>query len=461
MSQKYEVPSEPFQLITQRFRPGGIGRHISWLLLQAAAETGTMTLATLLAARMFGPVSWGQLGILLAGVQLVSTIGDGFFPTIIRFVSEARAKGNPDAPHIGWRCMWISVGTLLLISAILAGAALAVFSSQVTALWVGLAMLLAVSRGWRASFDGIYRGMQYFRTPAVAGSVCVAATAGGILYFAAHGYRVSAYLGVMLVGMVANCLWLAVAYHGRYGRADARKASAASAMQSDQAGEAVDGGSAPNLDSGDYTARAYLKYSLPLALRGIWTFLFLKINIWMLGAMASEYDAGQFRLTDQFLTIPSLLLSSLLLAVAPRIVAAQVGGKYSLELLLSRVYGLVLVLTIPLALFFWFNEPIITWLFPDFAPASRMLTYFAPAMVVMGLGFAASIVPVQAGKPGLALGITVVSGIANVLMAYIGFKVGGVYGMAIGTAIVHFLTYALGVVVTHWAFGLRFRVRFS
>lgn len=423
--------------LSSRFRPGGIGRNISWLLLHSGIEAATMTVASLLAARWFGPASLGQLAILLAGVQLVTYLGDGFFPTIIKYVSEAKARDNSGAALLGWRFAGTSVGVLILAAVVMGFVSFAFFQSQLTITLVLLAVALAVARGWRAVLDGCYRGMQEFRIPAVIGSLCTTIMAGCIIGFAAAGYRVTMYLGVMLAGMAINCLCLAWAYHRRFLRAEK-----------------------PTTTTPPPT-KDFLRYSLPLALRGVASFLFLNINILILGGISSLEDVGQFRLTNQFLTIPALILSSVLSAVAPRVAAAQMGSDSDLGLFLSRVYGLMLILTIPLALLFWFNEPFIRLFFPAYGPAGQMLAFFAPAMAVMGLGYASSILPVQGGKPGLALGISVTSGLVNVIVAYIGLRVYGVMGLAMATAVVHFCTYLASVAITHRAFGIPFRVRFS
>ena len=416
-----------------------------------------MTLAALLAARWFGPASWGQLGILLAGVQLISMVGDGFFPTIIKYVSEARALGRANAPAVGWRLMWVSVAALSAASAALCIVSYAVFSHQVEGRWIILAMGLAIARAWRPCLEGIYRGLQLFRAPALAGATSAVLTAGSIIVAAALGYRVTAYLLIMLSGSALNCILLGVAYQ----RSFKKQPKAVGHQQTEPADLSTEPATEADQQAPEPRTSEFLRYSFPLAMRGIWTFLFLKINIWMLGAMASDTDAGQFRLTDQFLTLPTLVLSAVLAAVAPRIVQAQLAGKAHLELFISRVYGLMFALTLPLAFFFWFNQPVIGRLFPAYGEASQMLAYFAPAMLIIGVGYAASIVPVQGGKPGLALGITIVSGIANVICAYVGYKIWGVKGLAIATACVHFLTYFIGTIVIHWAFGLRFRIRFS
>ncbi len=423
--------------VTGRFRPGGIGRNISWLLLHSGIEAAAMTFASLLVARWFGPASLGQLAILLAGVQLVTLLGDGFFPTIIKSVSEAKARNDPYAAFIGWRYAGVSVIALIFAAFSMGVISFFYYHSQVTLTLIVFAVALAIARGSRAVLDGCYRGMQEFRTPAIIGSACATLMAGGIIGLAASGYKVTMYILVMAAGMVLNCLLMAWAYRHQFLKGNASLTVA----------------QAPKAD--------FLRYSLPLALRGLSTFLFLNINVLMLGGLSNLADVGQFRLTNQFLIIPALILSSVLSAVAPRVSAAYIGGPRQLETFLGRVYGLMLALSIPLALFFLFNKPLLNMFFPAYGPASEMLCFFAPAMAVMGIAYAASIIPVQAGKPGLAFTISVVSGIVNVIAAYIGLRVYGVIGLAVATAVVHFLTYIASIVATHVAFGIPFRIRFS
>lgn len=420
-----------------RFQPGGIGRNISWLLFQSGMEAATMTVASLVAAHWFGPAALGQLALLLAGVQLVTLLGDGFFPTIIKYVSEAKAQNNPLAALIGWKLVWVGVAVLCVFALLMGLVSYYFFSTKLTVALMLLALILAIARGWRSVLDGCYRGMQEFRIPAFIGSICTSIMAGLIIGLALTGYRVFMYIAVMAVGMVINCSLLAWAYRKKFLRAS------------------------ENVAPATVSTSEFLMYSLPLALRGLATFLFLNINTFLLGGLSTLSNVGQFRLTNQFLTIPALILSSALAAVAPRIASAQLSGSHNFELFLSRVYGLMLLLTLPLALFFWFNKPLLHLFFPAYGPASDMLSYFAPAMAVMGLGYAASIVPVQAGRPGLAFGVSVVSGGINVVAAYVGLKLYGITGLAVATAIVHFCTYVGGIIVTHRAFHLRFRIRFS
>ncbi len=424
--------------VTARFKPGGIGRHISWLMLQSMFEAATMTVATLLAAKWFGPVAWGQLAIVLTGVQLISMIADGFYGAVLKFVSDASARQDPASARIGWHFGWLSILVLFFLSALLGISSFAGYSSDLLPVWIVLAVILATARGWRAVFDGGFRGHQQFRAPAIAGIVCSATMAGAIIALSAVGYRVTAYLAVMAAGTLLNSAWLAMVYRN----------------QILQGRSQVESGHAP--DSNDF-----VRYAMPLAFRGLAAFLFIKVNVWILGDLATKYDTGQFRLADQFITIPTLVLSAVLAAITPRLAQAQLEGHAHLSMMLSKVYGFMLVLTLPLAIFFWWNGPLITWLFPEYGPASEMLRYFAPAMVVQGVGYAASVLLVQGGHPGAAFFLTLFPGIANVAAAYFGFKWNGVFGLTLGTAVVHFITYTATIIVAHRLLRLPFRIRFS
>lgn len=240
----------------------------------------------------------------------------------------------------------------------------------------------------------------------------------------------------MVAGTVSNCLWLSWAYRRKF---------------------ITSQGSAPAID---FKTSQFFRYSLPLALRGASGFLFLKVNIWMIGWLATEFDAGQFRLVDQFLTIPALILSATLAAVAPRIAESQVHGPSYLSNLVYKVYGFMLLLTVPMAVAIWFNRPLLQLLFPDYMASGTMLMVFAPAMAVQGLGYAASIVLVQGSQPGAAFMITLISGLTNVLAAWVGFRINGVMGLVTATAVVHFLTHTATVIIMHWLFKMPFRVRF-
>lgn len=429
---------EPYsRRILERFKPGGIGRHISWLLLHSGSEAVTMTLATLLAARWMGPIAWGQLGILLTGAQLVSMVADGFYGTIIKVVSEERARENAGVAQLASRLVWLTTLILLGLSVLVEAATYVWFPDKLQGGWVLAGVLVAASRGWRTAYDGAYRGFQEFSLPALAGIVCTSGTAGAIIALTAAGHGVGAYLTVMAAGLIVNCLWLAAAFYfkvrPRVGGQQTRETP--------------------------WKIEKFIRYSVPLAWRGAVGFLFLKINIWMLAALSTDFDAGQFRLTDQFLTIPALLLSAVLAAIAPRVPAAALEGREALERLAGRVNGLMLGLSIPLALFFWFNGPILQRIFPSYVLSSEMLAYFAPSMLVMGIGYSASIFLIQGGQPGAAFLITLVSGVANVAFAWLGFRWGGVKGLALGTGVVHFTSYVVTVLVTNRLFRIPFQVR--
>lgn len=417
--------------VAERFRPGGIGRHISWLLAHSGIEAATMTVAALVATKWFGPAKFGQLALLLTGVQLIANLGDGLSNTLVKVISDARNKANVNAAALAWRYIWITLAIIICLSLVMGTFLVAVFGDSLTVRWIMLAVGLAIARTWRSAFDGVYRGIREFRVPAIAGIVCTMFMSGSIIALTLYGFGVGSYITVMAVGSAVNCFWLLSAFKGV---ADYK------------------------INPGEGQARSteFFRYCIPLTLRAGLAFLFIKVNVWILGWLETDTQmAGQFRLTDQFLTIPALVLSAVLAAVAPRISEAQAKGIEVLSGLVVKVYGFMLLLTFPMALALLLNGPIMQWLFPDYMWASRMLVYFAPSMLVMGLGYTASIALIQGGRPGAAFLITLAAGIANVLAAWLGHRAGGVMGLAAGTAAVHFCTYLLNCVAAHKLLGLR------
>src|SRR5690606_2798731 len=120
-----ESPEGFFQKTKARFRPGGVGRHISWLLFHSGIEAVTMTIASLVATRYFGPVKFGQLALLLTGVQLIANLGDGLYNSLVKVISDGRAREESGVGYRAWRFLWIAllfiIGMAVLMGAGLAG----------------------------------------------------------------------------------------------------------------------------------------------------------------------------------------------------------------------------------------------------------------------------------------------------------------------------------------------------
>ena len=424
-------------MVRNRLRPGSIVSHILWVMSQSGVESVVMTVASFLVVRWFGPQLWGQMGILLAGVQLITMMSDGFSSGIIRFVSQGRGDEPESNSMVGWQLAWFTSAIMCAVSIALGmGAwALSGFSSNFSL--IILAIFLATFRTSRAALDSALRGLRTFDISAVAGIICAVLMAGSIIYFTASGYRIAAYLGVMVLFTAANCVWLGIAFKVRFG-------NVSEAFSISRA-----------------LCREFIVFSFPLVMRGLSGFLAMKVNIWFIGWLATDADAGQFRLADQFLTIPALLFSAILSAIAPRIAKAQLDGNESFTDLFARMNGLMLVVAIPVAVCFLFNGYVINFLFPGFEMASKMLVAYAPSILIMGLCYSSSIVVVQGGKPKAAFWLSFLPSVANVFFVFVGFYMGGVMGLVIGSAILQFATFIAWIVVTHKLFKVPFKLKFK
>src|SRR5690606_25792818 len=134
--------------------------------------------ASFTAAGLFGPVAWGQLGVVLTGVQLISMIGDGFYAAVLKFVADAQARKDPASAAIGWHFGWMAIMILFILALLLGLGAITGYRMELSPARIVLAVVLAAARVWRSVVDGGFRGHQESRVPAVAGSLCSALMAG-------------------------------------------------------------------------------------------------------------------------------------------------------------------------------------------------------------------------------------------------------------------------------------------
>lgn len=405
-------------------------------MFQSGFEAFAMALVTFLVAYWFKPSLLGQLGMLLAGVQLIVMISDGFPAAIIRFVSGHQAEKDTGAEVLGWNLCWYSLA-LVSVGAVLMGLVFwAIPIEGMATWWIVLAVLLTIARTGRAIFDSLFRALRHFTLPVLAGTLCTLLLSLAICYFSYRGHRVGYYLGMMVIFTALNTLWLIVGLITRH-----RVTVAPAPLE-------------PRVK------RSFYEFIAPLAMRGAIGFLFLKINIWIIGWLATDTDAGHFRLTDNFLTIPMLLTSSVLSAIAPRIVQVQAQGSEALQAFMSRIYGLMVVLAVPFVTIFLLGHPLVMRFFPDYEQSAVMLLMFVPATAVMGIGYASSVLIIQGGYPAVAFWLTLIPSLANVLLVFAGFALGGTMGLMAATATVHFITYAATTVVAHRLFRIPFRIRF-
>lgn len=411
-------------------------------MMQSGFESGSMMIASLLVARWFGAELFGVLAIMTTGVQLVTNVTDGFPVSIIRFVSarSTEAPGQSDDTSrygLGWQLAWFATGVALATAVVIGGIgwALSGFSADIKL--IVLSVLLATMRAGRSMFDALFRAVRSFRAPTVYSIVCTGLMAATIIGFAAYGAEVAAYLLISTIFTGLITFLLGRNYKKTFSIGQTKR----------------------RLDP--EVRDAFLKYSYPLLLRGLTAFLFLKVNIWIIGGLASASDAGQFRLAEQFLTISALVFSAIVTAIAPRIAEAQSAGTEQLSLLCARMYGLMLAIGGGFCLLFSFNGLILPYLFPGFQLASIMLAMFAPAVVFRGMANASSLLLTQGGKPKAAFWLSFLPSVANISAAFGGYYFAGVMGLVASTAIVHLLTYIISLIIVHRLFKLPFRIKFS
>lgn len=426
--------------VQRRLPAGGLGRHISWVMLQSGLETFTMTVAGLLVARWFGEVLLGQLMVILAGVQLITMMADGLYAGIVRQVSGARVEDPVKALKVGWLLIWTTIGLAVLASGVLIGAVLLSQHRYAVVSWLFFAACITVGRVARTSFEAAFRSMGEFRIPALVGGVTIGSGAVIITILAAAGMRVTMYLAVQAAVLAVNSIIIGWLYRRR----------------SRQAGVQ---------ESGDLLVRGkpdprveLIKYTFPLVMRGAVAFLYLKVNIWLILAMASDGDAGQFGFFDRVVTLPRLLMSACLAAFAPRVVPA-LGNRMNLSILTGRIQGIMLMMSVPFSILFLLSPWLILPFFPQYGPACTMLQIYAPVLPLTGLAFAGSVLLMQGGFPKVVMWLSIWASVGNIVLVYLTLRFSGVLESMVMMSFVHAASAGAFILMTYRLLDIRFKIR--
>ena len=422
-------------------RREGMARHLGMMVVQTVVEAGCLTLAVLPIANIFGPVEWGFLGTLLVAVQLLSMIGDGLYASEVRFISESHDVDSAYSAALGWFLFLITLSIAAGLSALaLVGAGLWAETDASQIVLFVLTAAAGLSRVAKSSIETVFRARRDFDNPAMAGICSVIPMAITLFVAAALGGRVASYLAILAMFQTANALWLAWVYMSNMSQ----------------------NGISAVFDGMKHTARGFISYSWPLMARGVVTFGYLKVNLWLIAWLVGTADAGQYRLADQFLTIPALLMSAALASFAPRISVAQKSDDPNQLLRLSaRMYGVMILLSIPFAVGAVFNGIILIPLFPKFAIASQILKWFSIVLLGQGVFFGGSILMVQGGFPVITFLFTLVASIANITFIYFGARSSGLWGTIEAMICVQIVTGVVGVWLAHALLKLPFRVSFK
>lgn len=426
-----------YQAVRSNIRPGRYGRSLSLSLMQSLIETGCLTVAVLVTARLFGPELFGQLGIYLIGVQFVSTLGDGLLASQVKSVSEKSVSGEQAGSRIGW------------ISAVAISSAAAVLSFLLVGLFVLvqpqrleldssillLAGVAAATRVAKTSMESAYRGLHNFGVPLKIAAVIAVIQAAVLVGAAALGYRIAAYLGIMTCFQLVNAGVLAVLYLRRY----------RVGVGAFQAGERTE------------VARMF-RYSSMLVLRGMVTFCSLRANVLLIAYFSTERDAGNYRLAEQFLNLVMLVFSAMLGPFAPKVSEFCKRSDHArLQDLTSKVQGVLLMLAVPVAALLLLNAPVVSRLFPEYASATAMIAVFSVLPLAFAISYPFAIVLVQGGKAHLAFVITLCAGILNLLLVSILAQSYGGRGAVWGATGVHLMIAIATTTLAALHFNLKVR----
>ena len=165
-------------------------------------------------------------------------------------------------------------------------------------------------------------------------------------------------------------------------------------------------------------AKSLLVESWPLILSGIAISTYMKIDQIMLGQMVNDKAVGVYsaavRISEIWYFIPMGIVSS----VFPAILAAKKQGQHIYLARLQKLYDLMVVITVGVALPMTFlAKPVVVLLFgSDYADASSLLVVYVWGAIFVFLGVASGKWLLSEGKQILALQRTIYGAASNIVL---------------------------------------------
>lgn len=425
------------KIINALKHPQSLGANVIFILLQTVLETGLITLLMLVIMKQFGPELFGRLGVILAGVQLVTMTCDGIFVSLIRTISAKFEISEEEGRKIaGAFCaVTILVGGIigLLVGGISLIGVVAGYSDYI--LWVLLGTSVAISRIGKSAAEATLRSLRDFRTPLLTGGFFAFITAIVGFALVMNGFRVSGYLALISLTQLGNVFVLLICLSQKSGLHPIK-------LWRDNR-------------SGIYE---YFSYSKFLIVRGFIAFLYFQVNVPLVAFMVSAADAGYYRFLNIFMSFSPLILSSLLNGFAPRIIGTVERSKEETGKLLGKMYYISLLSTIPFAILFLAAPFWIKVFYADFSPIAAAFVLFIPVTIVQAFGYAASILLTHGGFPKTTFYLAFIPALLNIVATVVGIQLAGLYGGIIGAVIIYIGTNLATCYYAHKNFGIPFKI---
>lgn len=330
-------------------------------------------LTLVLLARLMTAEDFGLYSVILSTVTLISLPFIGGFTTFtMRHVASYRAKEEWSALRglLQFSLLWIVIGAAVFISVSYASFNALGIEKYIWGLPIILLMPLllyfgAISRGLKKVIQG--RFFEFFLQPFVFFALCLVSYFKGIdltVVSALKFYAVSIVIGIIC--------------------------SAFFALKSLPEGIK---------EKASFHVKEWTKSAVPLIFAVGLVVANMNIDIVMVGALAGEEEAGQYRVASRMAAFVLFILFASNNAVSPRISALYATGeKAKLQRIITTVSRVALALTLPIALIlFLFAESILSLAFgAAFVAASTAL------MILIG----ANLFSVIMGQVGQVLSLT-------------------------------------------------------
>lgn len=374
----------------------------------------------LVLARLLGPAGRGELALLLLLPTLAAMIlGFGMGPANAYFASQARAASTRQSPveHLFVNSLWMGlllgcVGIMLVFSA--QNSILATFMRGVAPSHLRLAIMAAPLLLLFAFFQGLAQGEQRFGL--YNGVMVLRPTiflVAFLLLLMTAGNGVRAGLWSFSLAYAVSVLWLAMALRPRPSlNAWPRNLSSRNlgAVELENPGSLK---FLPNVAA----LKEQMRFGLPSYIAELLGYLFLRINLLLIGFYLDSQQAGYFAIVLLVAETLWLLANSVSAVLLP--MAAERSPEQLRTLVPTAVRNVIFLTTCSILLLLTVDRWLITFGFgDDFAPAVLPLRLLYPGILAASAAKVFSSYLLSQGRPQLTAAIGALGMAMNLLISF-------------------------------------------
>lgn len=414
---------------------------IIWRIFQIASTTLFQFLTFFILAKWLQPEGFGLFSLTMAIISLFGLFADfGITESSSKFVAENLATENGIPKSV------IKAGAILSLVLGLTVSAICLLSANSIANWQGYdelagllkaGTLLIIFININVLGDGIFRGAQDFKSPAIINIVVRPLQLLSIVLLVKLNYGVEGAVWGLTLGFgLSAAISLGIVYLHIYRPVKEK------------------------LEIGVALKKVFF-YSLPIGISSFSYFLYTRVDIILLGYFSGTVQVANYNVADRIYQLPLMLVSAFVIVLAPIVTREYARGNYNkLQEIFARSESFMFFLMIPISIaIFVLSGPVIRWLLPSYQESVVLLRILAPLIILKGIGgVATGGFLVSTGNAGMLAKITLFGAFLNLVFDLLLIPRYGAIGAMITTTVIHSFTIVLSICYLLSKLKLRLRI---